>query len=203
MKKTPILLAIAGSLLAFAPASAAQFVQFEIVTHGQYHDISDFRHQVILDKTMTLIYNIDTALNPPGSSIDDARGYAFYDQDSFFLAKDYGPYEYRVDGGFAAVDYASPAFDVTSSFNGTSTDGYTYSHYMTPRQYTLGGVSVAIRGANTPFLIPSSVTYATSVVGPAPQLPEPATWAMLLLGFGLIGTAVRQRTRHEAALRYG
>ena len=30
---------------------------------------------------------------------------------------------------------------------------------------------------------------------PPPAVPEPATWAMLLLGFGLVGTAARRRRR--------
>jgi hypothetical protein len=33
------------------------------------------------------------------------------------------------------------------------------------------------------------------VVSIAPYVPEPATWAMLVLGLGMIGLAARQRRR--------
>lgn len=37
---------------------------------------------------------------------------------------------------------------------------------------------------------------------PGAVVPEPATWALMILGFGLIGGALRQRSRARVALRY-
>jgi hypothetical protein len=33
-----------------------------------------------------------------------------------------------------------------------------------------------------------------TATGPGPVVPEPATWAMMLVGFGMIGTAMRRRS---------
>lgn len=45
-----------------------------------------------------------------------------------------------------------------------------------------------------------SVTYRGSDSGPgAAPVPEPATWAMMLVGFGLAGAAVRRRIRSATA----
>lgn len=65
-------------------------------------------------------------------------------------------------------------------------------------------VFVDIDAANTGFW---SLTLTKSVLSvdegvlppPEPGVPEPATWAMMLLGFGLIGAALRRRRR--AALK--
>ena len=37
------------------------------------------------------------------------------------------------------------------------------------------------------------------VVPPTPAVPEPATWAMMLAGFGIVGAALRQRRRNAFA----
>lgn len=37
---------------------------------------------------------------------------------------------------------------------------------------------------------------------PRPNVPEPATWAMLVLGFGVLGTALRRTRRVRANLAY-
>ncbi|HEY1154389.1 MAG TPA: PEPxxWA-CTERM sorting domain-containing protein, partial [Pseudolabrys sp.] len=36
--------------------------------------------------------------------------------------------------------------------------------------------------------------------GTAPAVPEPATWAMMIAGFGLAGAAIRSRQRPAPAL---
>ncbi len=40
---------------------------------------------------------------------------------------------------------------------------------------------------------------ADGVPNPTPGIPEPATWAMLILGFGLVGSAMRRRRNMVAA----
>ncbi len=40
---------------------------------------------------------------------------------------------------------------------------------------------------------PTTVYSAGSVMGPVLAVPEPSTWAMLVLGFGAIGMASRRR----------
>lgn len=42
---------------------------------------------------------------------------------------------------------------------------------------------------NQPFLIPAEITGITF----ASNVPEPASWALLVIGFGLVGSAVRRR----------
>lgn len=51
-------------------------------------------------------------------------------------------------------------------------------------------VTYAQRGTTPPINSATSVTTAVPVAAP---VPEPATWAMMVGGFGLIGAAVRRR----------
>ena len=41
--------------------------------------------------------------------------------------------------------------------------------------------------------------YRIDITDAAAAVPEPATWALLLTGFGMIGVAVRRRSRTIAA----
>jgi hypothetical protein len=43
----------------------------------------------------------------------------------------------------------------------------------------------------------NAVLYTT---GGTPPVPEPATWAMMLLGFGAAGTAMRRSRRRNAQI---
>lgn len=44
----------------------------------------------------------------------------------------------------------------------------------------------------------NAILYSTGNPPPPPSVPEPATWAMMLLGFGAIGAAMRRRKIAEA-----
>lgn len=44
-----------------------------------------------------------------------------------------------------------------------------------------------------------ALTYFTGQVGVAPAIPEPASWALMICGFGLVGGAVRNRARVRVA----
>lgn len=60
-----------------------------------------------------------------------------------------------------------------------------------------GGGVVGPPGGDTPQSNPKDTREP--VIDTPPAVPEPATWAMMLLGFGLIGWRVRHAPRGEAA----
>lgn len=64
---------------------------------------------------------------------------------------------------------------------------------------TIGGFNYAV--TNSPLSInpPSSNAGVTTIQGRVTAVPEPATWAMMLLGFGGIGFAMRRRRQPTLA----
>ncbi|WP_426162745.1 PEPxxWA-CTERM sorting domain-containing protein [Sandarakinorhabdus sp. DWP1-3-1] len=54
--------------------------------------------------------------------------------------------------------------------------------------FVIDGVFTSV-ALNQPFLIPAEITGITF----ASNVPEPASWALLVIGFGLVGAAVRRR----------
>lgn len=46
----------------------------------------------------------------------------------------------------------------------------------------------------------NAVLYTTGNPPPPPGVPEPATWAMMLMGFGAAGTAIRRSRRKDTKL---
>jgi len=59
---------------------------------------------------------------------------------------------------------------------------------------------------STPFFttdipgLSNAVLYVNGTPPPPPAVPEPATWAMMLLGFGAAGTALRRSRRRDGKL---
>lgn len=60
------------------------------------------------------------------------------------------------------------------------------------------GLTFAVNGPTT---IDITQTPLTVFVGGPGPIPEPATWAMMILGFGMTGAALRRR-RHSVAVRF-
>lgn len=61
-----------------------------------------------------------------------------------------------------------------------------------------GGTVIAPPGGDTPQSNPKD-THEPVIETPPPAVPEPATWAMMLLGFGLIGWRTRYAQRNRLA----
>ena len=86
-------------------------------------------------------------------------------------------------------------FDTTGLSDGTYTKLVTFngfSEYPTMSNLALSPITVSIR---------ATVTGAGPGPNPNPAVPEPATWLMMILGFGLIGGALR-RQRMTTTVRF-
>ncbi|QMW22732.1 PEPxxWA-CTERM sorting domain-containing protein [Sandaracinobacteroides saxicola] len=99
---------------------------------------------------------------------------------SFDLANLGGPpnaYGVFWDGGFVSIDFDLDSFDyqtfTTTLTASTSSTELGFIFYNEPSFFLLDNISLAV-------------------------VPEPATWAMMILGFGLVGGTLRRR-RHVAA----
>jgi PEP-CTERM motif len=107
-------------------------------------------------------------------------------------------------GGFTAADSTS---GYTGGISGGAGEvlvppGYGNSAYTTPGVTTWLNASIASLG-----LTPGTYVWTwgntdirdTFTLNIAGSVPEPATWTMLLLGFGALGSAMRSRRRTAAA----
>lgn len=109
------------------------------------------------------------------------------------------------NGGPGNCPESNPANSVAFGATGNGTLALTFGSAQT--SITLSnfldryqGFSTSVQG-QTP-LVTSAVGQGTPVRGGGvePTVPEPATWAMMILGFGVIGGAIRRQRRQ--AVRY-
>jgi len=133
--------------------------------------------------------------------------------------------EQIVFSGFAATTSAIGANFFGSDIDGlfvaaplgltvtvTDASGTTTQSLISPTTSTFlgfvstGGLSrltvAATVGASSYWATVNNLTLGRANAGPVPVVPEPATWAMMLVGFGMIGGAARYR-RRSTALRFG
>nr|WP_295661618.1 FxDxF family PEP-CTERM protein [Polymorphobacter sp.] len=68
--------------------------------------------------------------------------------------------------------------------------GGTTQAYLDPYTFGTGNYTIAYSGTvkGRPASVGSSVTFALAAV------PEPASWALMVVGFGMVGFAARRRT---------
>ena len=59
-----------------------------------------------------------------------------------------------------------------------------------------------LSGDDLRFSFHNSAAFAFRVEGVSGAVPEPTTWTMLLLGFGMIGFAMRKRSNVRTTVSY-
>ena len=105
--------------------------------------------------------------------------------------------------------YTSPnptALALSNTVFGTlQTNGYNVSgNNVSPYQTSLGSTgkygNVWVIGAARPNLDSNDDGFKLSAITVTTAVPEPATWAMMLIGFGMIGTGLRKKRRGWNAL---
>lgn len=154
----------------------------------------------------TMTFRVNTALNPfftfasmviPSNDHfignDDAQEYRLFDMSGNLLLSQIDQTAGEIwDGGSEIVDPAAAAFLVggTNALR-TAQNGVVGFDFSQLAQYN--GLQTAAGYffqsnllADTPIY---QINFTTSAV------PEPSTWAMLIIGFGLTGATMRRRTR--------
>lgn len=56
-----------------------------------------------------------------------------------------------------------------------------------------GIVRATLSGPSSDYVFVDNVTFGARYVGPGSTVPEPAAWALMVVGFGFVGRAVRRR----------
>jgi hypothetical protein len=144
-----------------------------------------------------------------GTSAADAAtvfgDFSIYELSSLKLAS-------SVNGSPGIVDFGSGYVYGSGTLNGAAVSGFgklsgDILAAFSGANFLQGGTSPApFTVTNAQFTTPTngSVTFNsgnllnTSVVTNVGAVPEPATWGMMILGFGLIGGAMRRRQRNVA-----
>lgn len=149
--------------------------------------------------TITSTTPSPAVLTPPASaaftSVISGGPGAFSDSFTFTIAGQPGVTDAQVSTillqGSQNVDFSSVTLDGMNVFVQTSTDPNPETWaIMSPVYLLTGNHTINVMGN----LIGPNGSYS-GTINVQPAIPEPATWAMMLLGFAAIGLSVRYRRR--------
>ncbi|HMI19420.1 MAG TPA: PEPxxWA-CTERM sorting domain-containing protein [Sphingomonas sp.] len=167
---------IAASVAALS-AGTAQATHFNFTDTVQGHSVTGSFDGTLSGDLITDMSNIFVFVD----------GIGFHDNgslQSFHFNDDFSAYEY---GGIASLDGAHDNFFFV---DGDVVLGEYYTNYY----YTVTNISTGIGNTNSQqFYGGATDNFHATVAGSSPT-PEPASWAMMVGGFGLIGAALRRRT---------
>ena len=103
------------------------------------------------------------------------------------------------NGGPGACPESNPGNAVLFGGTGSGTLSFTLGAPTGQTSITLSNFLDRYQGFSTTNVNQANVTSAIGVGTPNAPVPEPATWAMMLLGFGAIGMASRRRRKQVLA----
>jgi len=171
MKMMPLALLLAS--VAMAPAQAALF-HFDVA--GQNVSGVDVH------------YSFDLDSNPTPTLFEEDPSYSFFQIDGVSITN------YAANGAITSITADDLQFfvDVTGgAFGNTSFTNYYFGYQLfsgpvSAPMFELGSYDLYISGE-------APVAQLTITAVSAGAVPEPASWAMMLIGFGAIGSTIRRR----------
>lgn len=106
-------------------------------------------------------------------------------------------------GAGGTASGSSQGFYRLVSSCGIAAGGCGQVQWTNPTIFNFGnGGAFSVRLSNVEFGTPGSANVAARFELLANSVPEPATWGLLILGFGLIGGALRSQRKTRARLTY-
>ncbi|MFW2828860.1 PEPxxWA-CTERM sorting domain-containing protein [Sphingomonas sp. ID0503] len=199
---------ISSGLLAATGATAASFTEdFDTAPYGSWES-----RWFGTNSNAQNYYVSEYGDSPDWKGGPDVHGLWLTDGDNWQDGGDYANINLRFDTDFAA-SLTSFSLDIASALQSATlvfydTDGATLgsftvpnspvSAYYTPTGYNnfsitstngIGGFDILGYAQGNVIVDNLNAVTATAAV------PEPASWAMMIAGFGLVGGAMRRRTR--------
>ena len=127
-----------------------------------------------------------------------------------------GSFQFDTNSGLvSAVDYNNQDDNVHYTFGGERNTGDPTSVYFSPVQstnffttprYDVFQLGSTLANGGTVLIVSGTRPFVNVVAGgsltAAAAVPEPATWAMMLMGFGIVGAGLRGRRKPSVRVAY-
>ena len=190
-------LILAGVALAFATPAAAQ----ELVTNGGFEN-GDFSGFTQTGNTGSTFVTTNPAyvtsgaygaeFGPFGSTAGISQTLSTNAGQSYLISFDLRNFSGRT------VNFYDVLFGGVSLFSATNSAAFGYTNFSTTATALGVSTDLAFNFRHDPSLFALDNVSVTAVNG---AVPEPATWAMMLIGFGAMGVSMRRRRRTKTLLQ--
>lgn len=103
-------------------------------------------------------------------------------------------FSFDTSGGSASLISSDPSHPITYTSNVLALPAFTFKNFSLAFTAITPPFLVSSNGYGTPFSANTAGSFAGSTDIDPNAIPEPASWAMMLLGFGAVGTMARRRS---------
>jgi hypothetical protein len=194
--------ALAVALLGTSTASfAARYIKINFTTNAaKYYGSDGFGDRIDYAQAWRGEVLIDTQSAYEGELFvdDGSLGGALitYSNQRFSIEQFQDPEGYGVYATFKPVALSSASF-TSSLTSGTFSDSFNYGGRYDLFDRTQASLrSLTVTGFDSDQTLQSYATLRT--FGPESAVPEPASWSLMIAGFGLVGMALRRRAASQA-----
>ncbi len=190
------LLILAGATLAFATPAAAQ----ELVTNGDFEtgNFAGFTQSGNTGFTgvgagLGTSGSFGASFGPVGSVGSISQTLTTTAGQSYLISFDLQ----NLSGG--TPNFYQVLFDGAQLFSATNSAAFGYTNFSTNAIASGVSTGLTFNFQHDPSFFRLDNVSVTAVNG---AVPEPATWAMMLIGFGAIGASMRRRRKITAAPQF-